>query len=425
MGAFLFGAMALMALTLLALLRPWQDRRTDQDASMREINARVYRDQLAELDRDLAAGTIGAEEHAVARDELQRRLLDDASAAEIPPAHQASSRRALLGIAVALPLAAAGLYAWLGQPAALLAPTTASAGHGGPSSAEIERMVAALAARLEKNPDDPKGWSMLARSYHAMGRFPEASAAYARIGPELHRDPGLLAGYADALASSANGNLEGEPSRLVEEALKLDPNHPTALALAAMAAYKRHEVNEAARYWQHLLTLLPPGSEDARWVANALNEIGAAPGNVAAGAAQGASPGAAPSRTARADTPAPADAAADARAVMGVVSLAPALRAQVRPDDAVFVFARPTDGSRMPLAVQRARAADLPLNFRLDDSNAIAPQARISGAKEVRIEALVSRRGVANAASGDLIGSVGPIVPGNSRVDLTIDTVRP
>jgi len=250
MGAFLFGAMALVALTLLALLRPWQDRRADHDASLREINAGVYRDQLAELDRDLAAGSIAPAEHAVARDELQRRLLDDASAAEAPAAYDARSRRALLGIAIALPLAASGLYAWLGEPAALLAPpaaATAGAGHGGPTSAEIERMVAQLAARLEKNPADPKGWTMLARSYHAMGRFADASAAYAKIGPELHKDPGLLASYADALASSADGNLEGEPTRLVNEALRLDPDHPTALALAAMAAYRRHDVDEAAR----------------------------------------------------------------------------------------------------------------------------------------------------------------------------------
>src|SRR5947209_6873717 len=82
-------------------------------------------------------------------------------------------------------------------------------------------------------------------------------AAYARIGPDLHKDPGLLAGYADALASNAKGNLEGEPTRLVQEALRLDPDHPTALALSAMAAYKRHDVQQAARDWQHLLRLLP------------------------------------------------------------------------------------------------------------------------------------------------------------------------
>jgi cytochrome c-type biogenesis protein CcmH len=417
MGGFLFGAMALVALTLLALLRPWQDRRGEHSASQRELAAAVYRDQLAELDRDLAAGTLAAADHVTARDELQRRALDDIAAAEAAPAHAARVRHATLAIALALPFAAVGLYALLGQPAALLqAPVAAAAAPHTTQSADIERMVAILAARLEKNPD-PKGWAILARSYHAMGRFAEASAAYAKIGDDLNKDPALLAAYADALASSAGGNLEGEPMRRVEAALRLDPDQPTALALAAMAAYKRGDRERAARDWQHLLHLLPPNSEEARWVTSALAEIGVTPA--------GATLARAPSDGAAQATTAAAPPAAGERAVEGTVALAPGLRASVRPEDTVFVFARPTDGSRMPLAVQRARVADLPLAFRLDDRAALSPDARISSAKEVRIEALVSRRGVANAAPGDLSGSTGPVVPGNNRVALTIDTVRP
>jgi len=151
-----------------------------------------------------------------------------------------------------------------------------------------------------------------------------------------------------------------------------------------------------------------------------------APEKAAAASSGGSGPAAAPTpRAVAAESTPQTDARADARAVAGVVTLAPALKSQLRPDDAVFVFARPTDGSRMPLAVQRARGADLPLTFRLDDTVALNPQAPISAAKEVQVEVLVSRRGVANAAPGDLTGSVGPVVPGNGRVALTIDTVRP
>jgi cytochrome c-type biogenesis protein CcmH len=427
MGAFMFAAMTLVALTLLALLRPWQDRRPDHEATAREINAGIYRDQLAELDRDLASGVISAADHGVARDELQRRLLEDAAASELPAAQAARSRQTLLAIAIGLPLAASGLYAMLGEPGALLprpAPTVA-AGQG-VTQQDIERMVASLAARLEKNPDDPKGWSMLGRSYRVMGRFDEAAAAFKRVGPDLHRDPTLLAVYADTLAAAANGNLEGEPMKLVDEALRLDPNHPMALSLAATDAYKRRDFPTAARYWQTLLKQLPPDSEDARSVMNVLAEIGApvtgAGPRAEAGAPMAAAPtAAAPVRAAGPATPASPDGAA----VAGIVSLAPALQANVKPDDTVFVFARPTDGSRMPLAVQRARVADLPLRFRLDDSMAMSPQAKISAAKEVRIEALVSRSGTANASSGDLMGASAPVAPGNLQVALTIDRVRP
>jgi cytochrome c-type biogenesis protein CcmH len=111
--------------------------------------------------------------------------------------------------------------------------------------------------------------------------------------------------------------------------------------------------------------------------------------------------------------------------ITGRVTLAPALAAQVQPGDTVFIFARHPQGSRMPLAVQRAKASDLPLDFKLDDSMAMSPESRLSSVAEVRIEARISRSGSATPATGDLIGA-GPMVkPGATRVEVTIDQVRP
>jgi cytochrome c-type biogenesis protein CcmH len=441
MGAFLFAAMALVAAAMLLLLRPWQQRGAPPGASTAAVNAGVYADQLAELDRDLAAGTLAGADHATARDELQRRLLDDASAAGPVAGAARRSASTLVALAIALPLGAIGLYALLGSPAAVLGGAAAGAVAHEPDAAAIERMVAGLAARLERDPSDTKGWAMLARSYHAMGRLPEAEQAFARIGPELHRDPTLLATYADVLAARANGTLEGRPLELVTEALKLDPDHPMALSLAATAAYKRHDSREAAKHWRRLLAQLPPDSQEARWVVGTLAEIGApidaaaatsadvtnhAGASVGAGSPEAAAAGV---PTARADSArrstSPAPAAAVGAAVSGTVTLAPELLARARPSDTVFVFARATEGGRMPLAVQRARVADLPLRFSLDDSMAMSPQAKLSGAREVRIEARVSRQGTATATPGDLIGASAPIVPGSAGVALTIDRVQP
>ena len=424
MGAFMFAAMSLVAVTLLLLLRPWQQPRGDaRDATGPQVNAGVHRDQLAELDRDLAAGVISPADHAVARDELQRRLLDDTSGAGTAGALPAHGRHTVLALAIALPLGASALYAILGEPAALLAlPAPAATAHEGVASPEIERMVASLAARLEKNPGDKKGWAMLARSYHAMGRNREAVAAFERLGDAVHQDASLLAVYADVLATSAGGKLEGVPIQLVGEALRLDPDHPMALSLAATAAYNQRDFPTAAGHWQRLLRQLPADSDDARFIQKTLAEIGSP---VTAVAQTGPTAAAAPkpANTAPGQLP-PALTASGSRTVSGVVSLAPSLQAGARPDDTVFVFARSTDGSRMPLAVQRARVADLPLTFRLDDSMAMSPQAKLSGAKEVRIEARVSRQGSANPAAGDLIGASAPVAPGAERLALIIDRVR-
>ncbi len=415
MGAFLFAAIALVTITMLLLLRPWRHHDVEHEATTREINAGIYRDQLAELARDLAAGTLADADHAQARDELQRRLLDDTALADTASTHTQRARRSTLLIAIALPLAASGLYALLGVPTALLPhqPQTAGGAAHQVTSADIEQMVASLAARLEKNPGDTKGWAMLARSYKAMGRMAEAQAAFARIGTELHTDAVLLAAYADVLATLANGDIEGRPLQLVTAALQLDPDNAMALSLAATAAYKRKDFSEATRHWERLLKQLPPDSDDAKWLVQTLAEI--------RGPQAAARPDSAP-KDARA-TAVTVDAAD--KSITGQVSLAPELQGRVHAGDTVFVFARTTDGVRAPLAVQRARVADLPLRFRLDDTMAMSPQHRLSEAKQVRIEARVSRRGDATPAAGDLIGTSEPVAPGAERVALTIDRVRP
>jgi cytochrome c-type biogenesis protein CcmH len=417
MGAFLFAAMSLVAVTMLMLLRPWQRRNTEQDATVRELNTRIYRDQIAELDRDLAAGTLTPADHAHSRDELQRRLLDDSALVQTPPAQAQRTRHTTLLLAIAVPLAASGLYAVLGAPQALLPQAAAvSAGAHDTITDEVDQMVGKLAARLEKNPDDPKGWSMLARSYRVMGRQAEAQAAFAHIGDSINKDPLLLAEYADVLATQAGGNIEGKPLQLVMTALKLDPDHQMALSLAATAAYNRKDFPQAAIYWQRLLKQLPPESEEAQWLVKTMAEIGAPVATTTAAAAPAQVP-----------TVAPADdaaAAPTAKSLSGTVRLSPELQAKVRPTDIVFIFARALDGSRVPLAVQRAQVSDLPLHFKLDDSSAMSPQSKLSGAARVRVEARVSRDGSANPAAGDPIGTSGPVVPGDTRVALTIDRVR-
>ena len=411
MGAFLFAAMSLVAITMLLLLRPWQRRNVEHDASAHELSAGIYRDQIAELDRDLAAGALAGADHAQARNELQRRLLDDTALADSTSAQAQRTHHTTLALAIALPLAATGLYALLGAPAALLPQQQqlASAAAHQVSAAEIDQMVANLAARLEKNPADTKGWAMLARSYKAMGRFAEAQSAFARIGDELNKDPVLLADYADVLATRANGNLEGRPLQLVMAALRLDPDNAMALSLAATAAYKRKDFPEATRHWERLLKQLPADSGDAKWLTQTLAEIRGTQSPATVDPAFAKNTGS----------------ATGDNVISGQLRIAPELQGRARSSDTVFVFARATDGTRAPLAVQRARVSDLPLQFRLDDSMAMSAQHKLSDAKEVRIEARVSRQGDATPAAGDLIGLSEPVRPGTQRVALTIDRVRP
>ena len=413
MGVFVMAAAVLVAATLLLLLRPWRKAPKAETASTREINAGVYRDQLQELDRDLSAGLISAPDHEQARSELQRRLLDDVNVGEATSVAPFGSRRTSLALIVVLPLAAAGLYTWLGSPAALDARATRVA-----TQQDVEKMVSELAARMAKDPSDPKGWIVLARSYRVMNRLPQAEEAFNRIGEPLFQNATLLAEYADVLATRAMGNFDGKPMEMVNRALKLDPANPMALSLAATAAYNRNDLASAVAQWERLLTIVPPDSDDAKWLSEAVSKTRAQIGAPAA-TAQAAS------STADKKTATAAPAASTGAAISGRVSLAPALASKVQPTDTVFVFARAPQGPRMPLAVQRVHVSDLPFDFKLDDSMAMSPEFKISGAAEVRIEARISKNGSATPGPGDLIGA-GPVVkPGASKIEVVIDQIRP
>jgi len=420
MATFLIAAALLVAATLLVLLRPWrraaQAARRD-DLTARDANTAVYRDQLAEIDRDLAAGTLLPTDHEQARSELQKRLLADAGAAEPAMAPLTSGRGTMIALAIALPVLAAGLYAWRGTPSALVPP---AAQHSDVTQQQIEQMLATVVARVEKNPNDSKAWMVLARSYRAMGRLAESANAFEKMGREtLDRDPVLLTEYADVLANLAKGDLQGRPLKLVEQALALDPNHAMALSMSATAAYQRQDFKTAAAQWQQLLPMLPPESDYAKWVVQTLAELraggGAASAPVAA-AARAASPATASAKPA---------ATAAATAVSGRVTLSPALASKVQPGDTVFVFARAVQGPRMPLAVKRGLVSDLPMDFVLDDSTAMSPEFKLSSMAEVRVEVRVSRSGSATPSAGDLIGQ-GPVVkPGATGVAVQIDQIRP
>ncbi len=274
MTGFLITAAILVAITLLLLLTPLlRQRAPGAEASRNAINAGIYRDQLAELDRDFAAGSLNQADYEEGRRELQRRLLEDAGSDGAAGTRPQPARRSALLVGLTLPIAAALLYFALGNIPAL---SPESAQPPKVTAQQIEEMVAKLAARMEQNPDDPKGWVMLARSYKAMGRYEEATRAFAKAEKVVNEDPNLLTDHAEALALSTGGSLRGRPSELIARALRLDPAFPDALVLAGTAAYEREDYAAAAAYWERLHKQLPPDSEDAFSLAESIKKARAA-----------------------------------------------------------------------------------------------------------------------------------------------------
>jgi cytochrome c-type biogenesis protein CcmH len=415
-------ATLLVAMTLCALLWPLLRAGPGPAAPGADSAAiAVYRDQKQAYDAECADGVITPDERDAAVAELAHRLGDELG---LPPATKAGgpgSRRAwavAIALLLLIPSAAFLLYARLGNPAASAVAAANEEGNAHPlSESQITAMVDSLAQRLQTHPDDAEGWVLLARSYAALRRFPEAASAYARADALIPDNADLLADYADALAMAQGKRLAGKPTELLRRALTLDPQHRKALALAATAALEARDLDGAAAYWRQLQAQFPPGSEDARQIAAIVAEIESA--------RQG--PAATPGKAA----PRPAQAAAAATAppagatIAGRVDIAPALAGRVALSDTVFIFARAVDGPRMPLAVLRVPARELPRQFRLDDSMGMAPGVKLSTAGAVIVEARISKSGNALPQPGDLSGRSAPVKPGASDVQVLIDQVVP
>jgi cytochrome c-type biogenesis protein CcmH len=111
--------------------------------------------------------------------------------------------------------------------------------------------------------------------------------------------------------------------------------------------------------------------------------------------------------------------------IAGTVTLNPSIAARAAPGDLVFIFARPAEGARMPLAIIRTTVKDLPAKFTLDDSMAMTPETRMSNFAEIVVGARVSKSGNAVPASGDLEGFSKPVKIGATGINVVIDTARP
>jgi len=253
-----------------------------QEDARREANIAVYRDQLAELDADRRNGIVSEEQYAQDRDDIERRLLEDTAtniARKKPANIDATAHKHAYMVAIGLALVAVIFYLRVGSPDGVTnaavnnatGPAPASA-PGERTQAQIEANVAALAKRLQSNPSDAQGWTMLARSYSSLEKYPEAAGAYAKATELTANDANLWADYAFASAMANGRSLAGQPLEFVNRALKIDPDNAKALGLAANAAYEAKQYQKAIDYWQRLAKQVPPNSEVAQTITERINE---------------------------------------------------------------------------------------------------------------------------------------------------------
>ncbi|HVL56698.1 MAG TPA: tetratricopeptide repeat protein [Burkholderiaceae bacterium] len=415
--SFVLVALAIGVWVALPLVRS----RAPADADRtRDANLAVLRERRRELERELESLPAGSPQRRSALAEfaaqVRHDLDDDArpdqrsgSAAAGDPASAPGAaapsmprRRPALAVAIALLLALPALAFYLasGFPE-IVAPQLLAQGA---SDADLDRLAEQLRARAQAEPQRADAWHLLGRAEMARGRLDAARDAFERAHALQPDSAQAAVDLADAIAQLQGARLDGRPIELVRRALELDADNQKALALAGAYAVTQGRAADALAHWQRLLALLPPDSPQAAQIGQFVENLKAGRAPLAAAAAPGA---------ARVDVQ---------------VSLAPALREQVSPQDTLFVVARAVDERGVPVgppvAVLRTTAAALPGSFTLDDSMAMTPSARLSGAERVAIVARISRAGSAAAAAGDLQGVSAVISPADgAAASAVIDTI--
>ncbi len=393
MTLFLLACAGLVLLSGLFYLFPgWAMRRPLDDGA--QANLEWYRLRRRELAEE---GDTGLETDA------QLRLLEDQ---QQPAATPAPDSRAPFPVWVLLPLVtvmAGALYYQLGSVADVRIGGQLAALDENAGEEDMLALMAAIEQRSSQRPDNLHYLALLGRFYMGQGDFVMAAETYNRLAVAAPDDAQALAYAAQARYLASDRTLDPESQARAEQALAINPHQRTALGLLGMAAFEREQFRAAIQYWERLLAMEADDSEGARMIAGVIAEA-----------------------RQRLGEPAPA-AGGEATVAEGVgLSLRVAAPEGVvlNPTDTVFVLARSASSdSRMPIAVQRLQAGQLPATLRLDDSNSMAGQ-KLSEAGEVVVVVQVSPDGTPGEDKASWLGRAGPLQPSLSTEPLAI-TLQP
>lgn len=394
MTTFWLACLGLVLFSGLFYLMPHKGRWRPVD-DRRQANLEWYRLRQREL---AEAGEESLETDA------QLRLLEDSPRESDNGGLPARRRFPAWVLLPVVAVMAAGLYYQLGSAEDVQIAQRLEALDEHTEEADLEALMERIGARAARRPGNIHYRSLLGRYYMGQGEFQQAADHYAQLLEEAPEDPQALAYAAQANYLAAGRELDARSQAMAEQALSINPHQRTALGLLGMVAFERGQYRAAIQYWERLLAMEAPDSEGAEMIAGVIDQarrqLGEAP----------------------APAPEPASGSEGAAGVTVTVSLPEG--AEVDPDDTVFVLARAARGdSRMPIAVQRLSAGQLPTTLRLDDSSSMAGQ-KLSEADEVMVVVQVSPEGTPGEASATWLGSTGPVRPSLSERPRQI-TLRP
>ncbi len=387
MSLLLFACGTLVLLSAVFYLRPL---RRDGDADTSEELTRANLDWFRLRESELAG-----EDDGPLREDIRLRLLEDdrqgESAAPDAPVARASFPAWTLLPLVAL--ASGSLYYLLGSAPDVVISRQLQTIDDSSSAESMSDLISAIEKRVAQRPDNLHYSALLGRYYMGQRDYGRAAQTYGALADSAPQDAQALAYAAQAEYLAAGRELSDAARMRAEQALAVNPHQRTALGLLGMASFEQGKYRAAIEYWERLLAMEAPGSDSANMIAGVIGtareRLGEAPvERVAAQSGQ--------------EAPAPGGAGVTVRV---------SAPEGIDPADTVFVLARNADsGNRMPIAVRRLSAAQLPVTLRLDDSSSMAGQ-KLSETESVLVVVQVSPDGRPGEASASWLGQAGPLAP--------------
>ena len=383
---------------ILPLLRAQAHAEDDRDKQ----NIEHARERLTELNAQLSAQEISSTDYQSLKRELENTLaydldLQKRETLNQTPAFARTSNAVLITLVCCLvPVVTTLVYLLTGDPEAIVRHQIANIQHSQPSianpmAAEIGELVTSLETRLQTEPEDIQGWTILARTYRQLNRNAESAKAYRRLIDLQPTNADVYAGLADALAATLEGSQNQEARAAISQALSINPNHPQSLWLQGVGFLQNGDPEAAIQSWQKLVGQLQDFPDQQAELQNVITET-----------SRMAKAGGAPQAESE---PINNSSESDGLELKVSVAVADELLLNVSPEDTVYVIVKAEDGPPAPLAVKRLSVSQLPATLSLTESDGMIPQLSIANFQDLLVVARVSRSGQPSAQAGDLESS--------------------
>jgi len=376
----------------------------------KQTNLELFAERLTILEKELHDELLDQVEFEALKKELEINLLQDMQQKGDDSLDVAiKSKSALWPVFMTICLLAISgyFYQQLGAYNEITNPPQASNPHQGMDAAQImAQRVQMMEARVQAQPDDSQAWFSLGHAYVSANKYDEAVTAFDKVMELVGTHAELLGPKATALYYKADQQMTPAIQAIIDQSLALDPQDPSTLLLVGMNAFFTAHFDKAIDVWQ---MILDSDRDDVDRTA-LMNAIASAKMRL------GEDTSAMPNDTNHKAV------TSNAKTVAIEISIAPELADKVADTDTIFIFARSTQGPKIPLAATKISARSLPTTITLDDSTSMGGDVTLSSVQEVEIIAILSKNNSVKPQSGDVKGTIKAIKVGDNAA-LTLDTL--